>query len=278
MAENTLISWTDHSWNPWQGCRKVSPGCFNCYMYRDKKRYGQDPQAVKRSSLSTFNMPLRIKEPAKIFTCSWSDFFIEEADDWREAAWDIIRKTPHLTYQILTKRPERIKDCLPSDWGNGWTNVWLMTTVESQEQLYRAALIEDIPAVVHGISVEPMIGPVDLESYFGIITLDWVICGGESGPGARPMHPNWARSLRDQCVAAGVPFFFKQWGEWAPIDQPWKCDEDIKPLRLNERWLNLNGGHGFHGEEVWRMRGVGSKNAGHLLDGQEWRQFPEVSA
>lgn len=116
MGKNSGIEWTDHTWNPWQGCLKVSPGCKQCYMYRDKKRYGQDPMVVVRSKPGTFRKPLQWKQPAKVFTCSWSDFFIEQADNWIDDAWNIIRQTPHLTYQILTKRPENIKDRLPEDW------------------------------------------------------------------------------------------------------------------------------------------------------------------
>lgn len=103
--------------------------------------------------------------------------------------------------------------------------------------------------------------------------IDWVICGGESGPNARPMRPDNARSLRDQCAAAGVPFFFKQWGGWLPVDQPWKQDP-VARLAGNERWLNLAGGHGYHGEEVWRMRRVGKAAAGRLLDGVEHNALP----
>ena len=111
MTENTKIPWTDHSQNFWQGCHKVSPGCDHCYMEREKLRYGQEPGTVVRSSNATFYKPLIWDKPAKVFTCSWSDFFIEEADKgWRFDAWEVIRRTPHLTYQILTKRPERIKD------------------------------------------------------------------------------------------------------------------------------------------------------------------------
>src|SRR5262245_22876419 len=108
MGERTGISWTDVTWNPWQGCHRVSAGCRGCYMYAQKRRYGQEPSAVSRSSWATFNLPYRLREPGRVFTRSWSDFFLEEADDWRPMAWDIIKDTPHLTYQILTKRPERI--------------------------------------------------------------------------------------------------------------------------------------------------------------------------
>lgn len=232
----TAIAWTDATWNPWYGCRKVSAGCKNCYMFRDMGRYGKDPNIVQRSR-TTFNAPLRWKEPAKVFTCSWSDFFIEEADSWRGEAWEIIKKTPHLTYQICTKRPERIAAHLPSDWGTGYPNVWMGATAENQEQLDgRVFFLLKVPAPVHWLSIEPMLGPVDLskvamcEWYAGGLIeprpgtiggkampaarlrprIDWVIVGGESGPGYRLMDLDWARSIRDQCQSAGVAYFFKQ--------------------------------------------------------------------
>lgn len=207
MGENTEIAWTDHTWNPWQGCRRVRTGCKNCYMFRDKKRYGQDGADIHLSAQSTFNKPLHWKDPAKVFTCSWSDFFIEEADPWRPDAWDIIRRTPHLTYQILTKRPERIKDCLPGNWP--LPNVWLGVTVESQREDNRIMPLLHIPAAVHFISVEPMVGPVNILPYWGRM-LDWVICGGESGPNYRRMLPEWAAGLKADCDDWKIPFFMKQ--------------------------------------------------------------------
>ena len=116
MARNSGIDWTDHTWNPWQGCRKVSPGCANCYMYRDKRHFGQDPTTVVRSKPATFNAPLKWKDQARVFVCSWSDFFIEDADPWRGEVWQIMRQTPHLTYMLLTKRLENISARLPDDW------------------------------------------------------------------------------------------------------------------------------------------------------------------
>lgn len=226
MARNTGISWTDHTWNPWQGCHKVSPGCTNCYMYREKKRFGQEPGQVIKSKPATFNSPLKWKKPAKVFVCSWSDFFIEDADPWRDAAWDIIRSTPRLTYQLLTKRAENIKDRLPHDWP--LKNVWLGVTVESQEQIGRLApLLFDFPATKRFVSVEPMIGPVDLghalcRSYSnGGLTmgryLDWVIVGGETGPNARAMKPEWAERIMKDCEQTNTPFFMKQMTGKAPI-------------------------------------------------------------
>ncbi len=207
MAKQTDIQWTDHTWNPWQGCKKVSPGCKNCYMFRDKKRFGQDPENIHKSGNVTFFAPSNWEEPAKVFTCSWSDFFLEEADLWRDDAWAIIRSTPHLTYQILTKRPERMRDHLPNDWP--LDNVWLGVTVETQREDHRIIDLLNIPAKKRFISVEPMIGPVNLLPLWAR-KLDWVICGGESGAGFRKMEKCWAADLSRDCMSADLPFFMKQ--------------------------------------------------------------------
>jgi protein gp37 len=234
MGEITGISWTDHTWNPWHGCLKVSPGCKLCYMYREKKQYGQNPMLVQRSK-TKFNEPLKWNS-GRVFTCSWSDFFIEEADAWRPEAWEIIRKTPQLTYQILTKRPERIAAQLPADWGNGYPNVWLGVSVESQEYANeRIPILVRTPAAIRFLSAEPLLGEISLRwahwddwkphprriesmgpgainHLDGARMLDWVIVGGESGYGARPMFIQWAESLREQCGEAKVAFFMKQLG------------------------------------------------------------------
>ena len=267
MGENTAIAWTDNTWNPWQGCHKVSAACDNCYMYRDKKWHGQDPTVVKRSANATFRLPRNWIKPEdegkKVFVCSWSDFFIEEADKWRDEAWDIMRNTRWLTYQLLTKRPERIANCLPSDWGKGWPNVWLGVTAENREMWdERVSVLKPILAAVHFVSYEPALGPLGDIDLSGI---EWMICGGESGPNARPMHPDWARSLRDQCVAASVPFFFKQWGEWGPYQGSELTIGGNPTYQINMDYPSLNG--------TWMFK-VGKKAACHLLDGQEWRQFP----
>ncbi len=173
--------------------------------------------AVRRAK-TTFNSPLKWKEPARVFTCSWSDWFHEGADEWRDEAWDIIRRTPHLTYQILTKRPERIATHLPDDWGEGWPNVWLGVSVENQRQAIRAARLVEIPAAVHFVSAEPLLGPVDFTACdpataeVDIVRIDWIIVGGESGVDARPMREEWARTIRDHCQHYGTAFFLKQLG------------------------------------------------------------------
>jgi protein gp37 len=206
MAKQSAIEWTEATWNPWHGCARVSPGCAHCYMYRDKKRYGQDPSAVVRSK-TAFSAPVRWTSARTIFTCSWSDFFIEEADRWREDAWEIIRQTPHHTYQILTKRPERIQQALPNDWP--LKNVWLGVSVENPRFYARIEMLRQIPADVRFLSVEPLLADMPSLPLAGI---SWVIVGGESGPRSRPMDPNWVRNIRAQCSTAGVAFFFKQWG------------------------------------------------------------------
>jgi len=221
MAENTGIEWTDATWNPHIGCYPVSTGCDNCYMYREMVRYGKDPRNVERTT-SVFDLPLRLKKPSKIFVCSWSDFFIKQADAWRNECWDIIRRCPQHTFQLLTKRPERIADHLPADWGKGYANVWLGVSTENQEMAdKRIPLLLDIPARVHFLSVEPMLGPVDLMPWYESIPFDWIIVGGESGPNARGMHERWVYDIAQFCVDTDTPFFFKQWGGKSRIDGHW---------------------------------------------------------
>lgn len=213
MGEKTVIAWTGRTWNPWTGCTKVSPGCAHCYMFTAQERYGRDPRRVVRTG--TWGDPPRWQRRAAaegrtemVFTCSWSDWFHEGADSWREEAWAVIRRCPNLIFQVLTKRPERIRQCLPWDWFEGYPNVWLGVSVEDRRYgLPRVDVLRGIPAALRFLSVEPLLedlGPVDLAG------IGWVIVGGESGPGFRPMDHAWARSLRDQCRAAGVPYFFKQ--------------------------------------------------------------------
>lgn len=228
MGITSKIEWTDATWNPWMGCHKVSQGCKNCYMYREQIQYGNDPSLIRRSK-TTFTAPLKWREPKRVFTCSWSDFFIEEADEWRGEAWDIIRQTPNHTYQILTKRPENIAARLPHDWGDGWPNVWLGVSAEDQDNAdRRISYLLRTPASIRFVSCEPLLGPIDIlkaslseppdydfvEVFHPRQTyrIDWVIVGGESGPKARTMNPYWARGLRDQCQTSNIPFFFKQWG------------------------------------------------------------------
>jgi len=273
MGLNSNIEWTDHTWNPWYGCHKVSEGCRNCYMYMEQAHYGRDPSVVKRSK-TTFNDPLRWAKMArrrgeryKVFVCSWSDFFIEEADEWRNEAWQIIRQTPELIYMILTKRPERIRQCLPEE---GWfpRNVWWGVSIELEKYLLRWDILDDTFTFsrpnIFFLSIEPLLNFLSLESIIHYKNMgddlypcwthppDWVIVGGESGPKSRPCHPDWVRSIRDQCMAANVPFFFKQWGEYLPLE----------PTPILRSLIDVD------------YVKVGRKQAGAVLDGREWREFP----
>lgn len=307
MGETTGISWSDTTWNPWMGCTKVSEACKHCYMFRDANRYGWDPTVVRRSKTRFDAILDRKRFPAgkKVFTCSWSDFFHPGADEWRQEAWEIIRQRSDLILQILTKRPERILDHLPADWGNGWPNVWIGVTAENQQRAdQRIPLLLEVPAAVHFASCEPLLGPIGLDplwlrpspstafldgritpdmpawTRFGAYALKWLITGGESGPQARPSHPDWFRSLQDQCQQAGVAFHFKQWGEHLPVYDRDREDPDwcnVPKLAQHERWLNLAGGQGFHGDRVVLMRRVGVKHAGRELDGKVWDEMPEVA-
>lgn len=253
MAEKTGIEWTDATFNIAWGCAKVSPGCANCYADRDATRYGFDVFGpAKTTARRTFGerhwrAPLEWDAAAeragvrrRVFCSSMCDVFEDHpaVDQERAKLWPLIRATPHLDWQLLTKRPERIAANLPEDWGEGYANVWLGTSVESQEYAWRAFELLQVPAAVHFISAEPLIGRVDLcnilitppqlfNAFTGTTTrLDghewndargtvrWVIAGGESEWDAkrRDMDPDWARALRDQCEAFGVAFFLKQLG------------------------------------------------------------------
>lgn len=217
MGERTGISWTQHTWNPFIGCKMVSPGCKNCYMFRDMRRYGMNPEEVTRTKPGTFNSPVKWNREAKengkpefVFTCSWSDWFIVDADPWRDEAWAIIKKTPWLIYQVLTKRADRILDHLPADWRDGYPNVGLGVSVESVPYLGRIDLLRKVPAKVRFVSAEPLIGSL---KEIDLTDIHWLIGGGESEPDdakRRNMDLAWPRELRDACHTQGCAFFYKQ--------------------------------------------------------------------
>jgi protein gp37 len=223
----TNIEWTNETFNPWQGCTKVSSGCLNCYAATLAKRslrgenfevkWGKGQKRL-RNSLDYWQKPFSWERKAqkenrriKVFAASMADVFDDEVDpSWRSDFWDLVKKCPSLDWQVLTKRPQNILQMLPSDWGEGWSNVWLGTSVEDQTRAdERTTILSEVPAKLRFLSVEPLLGPVE---FANLSKIHWVICGGESGKGFRPLKPEWALSVRDQCVSANVPFFFKQWG------------------------------------------------------------------
>jgi protein gp37 len=230
MATKTGIQWTDATWNIARGCTKVDEDCKYCYMYRESlsgTRYNP-LQVVKTKTV--FDMPLRLKEPSRIFTCSLTDFFHEGCDNFRDEAWEIIRKCPQHTFQILTKRPERIIECLPPDWGDGWDNVWLGTSIGSQASVQRVVELAIIPAAVKFLSIEPLHAPVNLaevtvtvkyvkfqEDFYVLPAFDWVIVGGESGNENgkyryRPCELSWIEKIVTDCRQNSVRVFVKQMG------------------------------------------------------------------
>lgn len=251
MGDNTSIEWADHTFNPWTGCTKVSAGCRNCYAEKWRARFGHGDEWGPRgwrvkTSPANWRNPLKwdraakaAGRPATVFCASLADVFEDrdELEPWREELFELIAATPHLIWLLLTKRPENILRLLPGDWLNAQLpNVWFGTSVENQDVVQRASWL-DIDDRWGGffLSMEPLLGPVDLD----LEAIYWVIAGGESGPGARPMDPEWARQIRDQCAAEGVPFLFKQWGEF---------------------------------DELGRK--VGKKAAGRILDGRTHDGFP----
>jgi protein gp37 len=235
--------------NFWRGCHAVSEGCQNCYAAADHERYGMDFSKVTRTK--TWDEPLRwqkaLEETGRtelVFTCSWSDFFLPEADRWRDEAWTIIRRCPNLVWQILTKRPGLILNRLPADWwqkrceecgrkmertsrhdqacecgGLGecipvpYSNVWLGVSVESKKWLWRIDTLAAIPAAIRFVSFEPLLESLMPEVADKLEDLDWAIVGGESGNGTdnfRPMDPQWAREIFEACKTRGIARFFKQ--------------------------------------------------------------------
>ncbi|MEZ4801159.1 MAG: DUF5131 family protein [Gelidibacter sp.] len=245
--EMSKINWTEFTWNPWWGCNHVSTECDFCYIDEIMKKLGYNPKKVKRTSPKTFNMPLKLTEPTVIFTCSMSDFFHKQADQWRNEAWEIIKKTPHHTYQILTKRPERILENLPKDWDEGYSNVWLGVSVANNEPktLNRIEILKSIPAKVRFISFEPLIEDIKITSE-KLNGIHWAIIGGESGrfkdgvPQFREAKPEWFRNLRDICKEAGVLVWFKQAGtflahKYKMAGKGERLDQIPEDLRLRER-------------------------------------------
>jgi protein gp37 len=220
LAENTIIAWTDHTFNIAWGCQKVSPGCANCYAQTLSERFGWDvwgPNAPRRTFGEKHwaephkwnHAARRAGRRRRVFCSSMCDIFEDHPtiEQEREKLWRLIRETPELDWQLLTKRPERIAANLPDDWCDGYVNVWLGTSIENNDYVWRADRLRQIPAVVRFVSYEPALGPLDQLDLAG---LDWIIYGGESGPGYRDHDVSWARSIRDRCLAAGVAFFYKQ--------------------------------------------------------------------
>lgn len=317
MADNTGIEYCDATWNPIAGCSQISPGCDNCYAERMAWRLANNPKAsigwravvdggrwTGKMNLfaDALEKPLSWKKPRRVFVCSMGDLFHEAVPDaWITQIFHLMHEARQHTYLLLTKRAERMSVFIENyardnAWGAGYPHVWCGVTIENQPALdYRLPYLLRTPAAVRFVSCEPLLGPLefsdvthrsDCVSRLGkpaFEGIDWVIAGGETGPGARPMHPDWARGLRDQCNAAGVPFFFKQWGEWEPT--PRTGAPDGLQVNLNGQtdtaaqllFYGLAFTDGWTHETGCRhCARVGKRAAGRLLDGRDWNEMPEV--
>ncbi|MCR5796029.1 MAG: phage Gp37/Gp68 family protein [Solobacterium sp.] len=206
-------------WNPWHGCHKISAGCAHCYMYRRDAMFDKDSSIVTRTS--SFDLPVqkkrdgsyKLQSDAPVYTCMTSDFFVEEADEYRKTAWEYIRIRSDLHFVIITKRIDRFTVSLPDDWGDGYENVTICSTCENQETAdHRLPIMISLPLRHRHIIHEPMLGPVDIRRYLATGLFEHVTCGGESGDGARVCDYDWILDTRKQCLQYGVPFYFKQTG------------------------------------------------------------------
>lgn len=343
------IEWTDETWNPLAGCTRASEGCDNCYaavmswrlgaMAKADIAAGRDPgRKAKYIGVATRNghgvaafngkinldyealtQPRRWKKPRMIFVNSMSDLFHHNVpDSFVARMFEVMAETPRHTYQVLTKRPERMAAWCKANYSSGLPlNVWVGTSVENQKAAdERVPHLIKIAAWVRFLSCEPLLGPVNLDPWLRPVRhvlidgeaepelmepqIGWAIVGGESGPRARPMHPRWAQGLRDQCQEAGAPFFFKQWGEWIPMNHldnaddylvdarvypnDYPADMRFKKYRVQIGFLHDDGvfcGDGLAqrvpSQNVMMMYRVGKKAAGRLLDGREWNEFPTLS-
>ena len=214
MAQKSPIEWTGSTWNPVTGCSKISPGCKNCYAERMAKRLTAMGQRNYQQGFKVachehaLELPLHWKKPQTIFVNSMSDLFHKEVpEDFILKIFEVMEEASWHTFQVLTKRSERLLELSESiKWPD---NVWCGVSVENQDCVYRIDHLRRIPSAIRFISFEPLLGPlIGLD----LTNIDWVIVGGESGPGARPMKKSWVIEVRNQCIEAGVPFFFKQWG------------------------------------------------------------------
>lgn len=335
MAEQSKIEWCDHTFNPWEGCQKVGPGCDHCYAETRNARYGGGiavnwgPGAPRRrTSVANWKKPLQWNaahaaffaehgRKQRVFCASLADVFDNAVDPaWRMDLFSLIANTPNLDWLILTKRIGNVMPMCSSDglmFDMICNRVWLGATVVNREEADRdIPKLLAVPAARRFLSMEPLLGEVDLTPHLwgratqcadcpkdadcgcgwyprgaieGESVIDWVIVGGESGYNARPMHPDWARSLRDQCAAAGVPFLFKQWGEWVSADCiDYKTTHSIWRGRTHFEMLDAElirnwkpgkpPGPPHFACNHWLK--AGKKAAGRLLDGRTHDEFPVV--
>ena len=284
MAKDSAIEWTHHTFNPWWGCTKVSPGCKHCYAEAWAKRVGQNvwgASAVRREPSDAYwRQPVawnaaasRTGKRARVFCASMADVFEDrrDLDVRRERLWRLIDTTPHLDWLLLTKRPQNVARLAP--YGMSWpANVWLGATAENQRWLdKRMSEFATLHAKILFLSCEPLLGALDLRPWIAAARagkarlVHWVIAGGESGPHARPPSPEWFTALRDQCREAGIAFHFKQWGNWKPVSPRHVNGYKAKTLFLST------------GDKI-TVANMGKHKAGRRLEGVTHNGFPRSPA
>jgi protein gp37 len=320
---DTKIPWAQKVWNPVTGCTPVSRGCEHCYAARFARRlagrcgYPADKPFAVTLHPERLDEPLHWRKPSRIFVCSMGDLFHPAVpDEFVDRVLARISNCPRHTFIVLTKRAERITEYLldlherggitrlkkqhvmvahdhglPDSFAWPLPNLWPGVSVEDQATAdERIPILMQIPAAVHIVSLEPMLGPITLRlewiwnsqytgtqthpDFISDILIDWVIIGGETGPGARPMHPDWVRKVRDQCAAADVPFFFKSWGEWSAGNPASEHRGVVAPD--GQWWKGTPFGYGRDhpgSVELWRC---GKVKAGRMLDGRMHEEFPET--
>jgi protein gp37 len=279
VADKSSIEWTEATWNPTTGCNRTSPGCDNCYaltLSRRLKAMGNPKYQNDGDSRTSgpgfgltlhpeqLDLPHRWAAPRVIFVNSMSDLFHPSVPlTFIREVFEVMRDTPRHTYQVLTKRSARLEKVgTELSWPS---NIWMGVSIESNKYVFRADHLRQVPAAVRFISAEPLLGSLSDLSLTGI---DWLIAGGESGNGSRPMHPIWARQLRDRCSQEGTAFFFKQWGSWAPVEGNrsvfLEANGDIVAKSVPNN------------PEVVKLSRVKRSQAGRHLDGKTWDEMPEV--
>lgn len=265
MSDKSKIEWTDATWNPLSGCTKISPGCDNCYAEKIAERFRGTPAYPNGFDLTyhhdRLNQPMRWKRPRRIFVNSMSDLFHKDVEQiFKLKVFNVMRNCHWHTYQLLTKRSSLMRDFINEQYDSRDfpRHIWLGVSVESAQQKSRIKHLQDTNCAVRFLSIEPLLSPIGELDLTGI---SWVIVGGESGAGARPMHPAWVREVRDQCVAAGVPFFFKQWGVWRPMRNGEMTVREVVHLGA---------------DQVPMVKASKLRN-GRDIDGREWNQYPEAA-
>lgn len=281
VSNRSAIEWTEATWNPTTGCDQLSPGCDNCYALTLAKRlkakgnpkYQEDgnPRSSGPGFALTLHtdqlaLPHRWKAPRVIFVNSMSDLFHPEVpDQFIEDVFQVMADTPRHTYQVLTKRSQRlVKLAKRLPWPD---NIWMGVSVETDRYCFRVDHLREVPAAIRFVSAEPLLGP--LPSLF-LEAIDWVIAGGESGANARPMHPSWVIGLRDRCLESDVAFFFKQWGAWTPRD-----DDNAVLVANDGTFISEPVSTSIPGSPTL-MRRVGKNKAGRELDGDTWDKMPKL--